>query len=176
MAADTLGHRHAESVQVASDILHAVKAVRVDDRPGDGDGPAFEAVLHHGDDVGIILPAIEHPGIQLLPQGDDLEPFQNAPVLQFIQHIVSKLRDQRHGCFSVHLFKEAVPVVLRAEDDALARRQVHFLLALVLLIPLSVAFGGFRFLVVVDGQQRRLGIHAVMGDLPPVPPGLAFQP
>ena len=176
LPADALGYRYAEGVQVAGDILHAVKAVRVDDRPGDGDGPAFEAVLHHGDDVGIILPAIQHPGVQLLPQGDDLEPFQNSPALQFIQHIVPKLRDQRHRCFPVHLFKEAVPVVFRTKDDALARRQVHFLLSLLLFIPLFAAFGGLRLLVIVNGQKRRLGIHAVMGDLPAVPPGLAFQP
>ena len=173
LPADALGHRHAEGVQIAGDILYTVKAVRVADGPGDGNGPAFEAVFHYRDDIFVILPAIEYPGVQLLPQGDDLEPLQNAPALQFIQHIVPKLGDQRHRRLPVHLFKEAVSVVFRTEDDALARRQIHFLM---FLASIFFAFRGLRLLVVVDGQQRRFRVHAVMSYLPPVPLGLAFQP
>ena len=171
LPADAFGYRHAEGVQITGDILHAVKAVRVADGSGDGNGPAFQTVLHHGDDVGVVLPAMQHPGVQLLLQGNDLQPFQNAPAFQLIQHIVPERWNQRHRRFPVHLFKEAIPVVFRAEDDALARRPVRLFLGF---IRLGVIFGSLYFLVIVQCQQHRLGVHTVVCDLPSVPLGLSF--
>ena len=110
--------------------------------------------------------AVQHPSVQFFPQGDHSQLFQNAPALQFCEHIIPKLRDQRHRGFSVRLFKKAVPVVFRAEDDALARWQLHLLL---LLVPSLFSDRSMCLLLIIHGQQGRLGIYAVMGDLPLVP-------
>ena len=128
LVADALRHGDAEGVQVACDVAHGVEAVRFSDGPRNGDCSASQPVLHHGNDVGVVLLAEQDPGFQLLPDGDNGQPLQDTPVFQLREQIVPKLRDQRHGGFAVHFLEEMVPVPCGAEDHALPRRQVGFLL------------------------------------------------
>ena len=117
---DAVGHGDAEGVEVTGDVLHALKAVRlVRAGPGNGDSSALQAPLQNLHHVFIVGPQLQHPGVQLLRQGEDLQRPQLAPVDEGVQNSVPELRDEGCGGLAVQLLKEPVSVPGGNEDVAL---------------------------------------------------------
>ena len=105
--------------------MHTVKAVEVLNCSGNTNCAAFQAFLQHLDNIGVILFAQQQPRLQPFPNGDDAQRLEPSAPPQFVQNVVLKLRDKRHGCFSVQRFKQRLPVSGRTKKDALSRRQLY---------------------------------------------------
>ena len=101
LIANTFRDGHTEYGQIAGDGMDVVKAVWVLKRSGNADCTAFEAVLQHLDDIGVVLLAQQQPRLQPFTNGDDAQRLEKSAPLQFVQNIVLKLRDKRHSRFPV---------------------------------------------------------------------------
>ena len=155
---DTLRHRYSKRRKVSRHIADSIKAIRISDLSRDRDRAAPQPILNRLNDVPVILLALQHPGIDPLPQGEDFEFSENFPPFQLIQQVVLKLRDQRHRCFSVHLLKESLSIPRRAEDDAFPGFRSFVLAMRFLCVPF-----------IIQRQQGRLRINAVVTELPLIP-------
>ena len=141
--------------------MDIVKAVRVLKRSGNANGTGFQAVLQHLDDVGVVLLAQQQPRLQPFPDGDDAQRLEKSAPLQFVQNIVLKLRDERHGRFPVQRLKQRPPVSGRAKKDTLPRRQLYICLPIHFFLA---ALSGF--VCIVQRKNGRLGIDSVVAQMP----------
>lgn len=170
---DAVGHSYAEGVEVAGDILHALKAVRlVRYSAGNGDGSAFQPPFQNLHHVFIVGPQLQHPGVQLLSQRENLQWAQLAPVDQSVQNDIPKLRDQGGGSLAVQLIKEPVPVPGGDEDVALPGLDGLLLSRLLWIFIIVRGIGGLGVVIRHESAHRVL---AVVGHLPPVLLGDCFQ-
>ena len=156
-------HGDAEGVQITGDAFHALKAVwLVRVSAGNGNLPAFQALLQNLHHIRVLGPQRQHPGVQALRQGEHLQLTQAAPVNKSVQHIVPKLRDQGRSGLAVQFLKEAVPVPCRGEDVAFAGLD-GLLFAGFLSFVLICGVGKLGIIV---GHEGSHGILAVVGHLP----------
>ena len=161
MLSDTLCDGHTERRQIAGDGMHAFKAVGILNCSGNTDCTAFEAVLQHLDDIGVVLLAQQQPRLQPFPNGDDAQRLEKSAPLQFVQNIVLKLRDERHSRFPVQRFKQRLPVSGRAKKDALSRRQLYIRLPVRLCIFVLFC----RSVRIVQREDGRLGVNSVVAQM-----------
>ena len=172
---DALRHINAECVEIRRDASHIPESVRlVRDSAGDHDLPLFQALLQHVHYVPVIRQQLQQPGVQLFVERKHFHPAQYLPGGQLIQHVVLKLREQGRGGLSVYLREQAVPIPGRAKDVAFAGLGRFRLLGGVFFFVFSVILliGGQSF---VADDKGSCGICAVMGHMPLVGLGLAFQ-
>ena len=141
--------------------MHIVKAVWVLKRSRNTDCAAFQAVLQHLDDIGVVLFAQQQPRLQPFPNGDDAQRLEKSAPLQFVQNIVLKLRDKRHSRFPVQRFKQRLPVSGRAKKDALSRRQLYIRLTVRLCIFVLFC----RSVRIVQREDGRLGVNSVVAQM-----------
>ena len=158
---DSFCDGHAECRQIAGDRMHAVKAVGVLNRTGNMNGAGFQAVLQYRGDVCVILFAQKQPRLQPFPNGDDAQRLEKSAPLQFVQNIVLKLRDERHGRFPVQRLKQRLPVSGRAKKDALSRRQLYIRLTVRLCIFVLFC----RSVRIVQREDGRLGVNSVVAQM-----------
>ena len=141
--------------------MDAVKAVGILNRSGNTNCAGFQAILQHLDDIGVVLLAQQQPRLQPFPDGDDAQRLEKSAPLQFVQNIVLKLRDKRHGCFPVQRFKQRLPVSGRAKKDALSRRQLYIRLTVRLCIFVLFC----RSVRIVQREDGRLGVNSVVAQM-----------
>ena len=108
--------------------MHTVKAVEVLNCSGNTNCAGFQAILQHLDDIGVVLFAQQQPRLQPFPDGDDAQRLEKSAPLQFVQNVVLKLRDKRHGRFPIQRFKQRLPVSGRTKKNTLPRRQLYICL------------------------------------------------
>ena len=141
--------------------MHTVKAVEVLNCSGNTHCAAFQAILQHLDDIGVVLLAQQQPRLQPFPNGDDAQRLEKSAPLQFVQNIVLKLRDERHGRFPVQRLKQRLPVSGRAKKDALSRRQLYIRLTVRLCIFVLFC----RSVRIVQREDGRLGVNSVVAQM-----------
>ena len=130
-------------------------------RSGNTDSAGFQAILQHLDDIGVVLLAQQQPRLQPFPDGDDAQRLEKSAPLQFVQNIVLKLRDERHGRFPVQRLKQRPPVSSRTKKNALPRRQLHICL------PVRLCFFILfcRSVFIVQREDGRLGVNSVVAQM-----------
>ena len=90
---DPLGDISPELLQVPSDRLDVLEgSVALRRRARNGDLAAFQPILHHLDDVLIVLCAGKQPGVKALGPADDLQLSQDVSCLQLCQQVVPEIR------------------------------------------------------------------------------------
>ena len=141
--------------------MHTVKAVEVLNCSGNTNCAAFQAILQHLDDIGVVLLAQQQPRLQPFPDGDDAQRLEKSAPLQFVQNIVLKLRDKRHSRFPVQRFKQRLPVSGRAKKDALSRRQLYICLTVRLCIFVLFCCS----VRIVQREDGRLGVNSVVAQM-----------
>ena len=101
---------------------------------------------------------------------------KRAPLLQLIQNVVLKCRDERRRGLVIQLFKEPVPVSRRAKDIALPG--LKGLLAVSCagcFLGILLIFRAFIAVFVIIGHQGGCGIDAVVAELPLVAAQFALK-
>ena len=101
---------------------------------------------------------------------------KRAPLLQLIQNVVLKCRDERRRGLVVQLFKESVPVSCGAKDIALPG--LKGLLAVSCtgrFLGVLLIFRAFITVFIVIGHQGSRGIDAIVAELPLVPAQFALE-
>ena len=149
--------------------MHTVKAVEVLNCSWNTNCAAFQDILQHLDDIGVVLLAQQQPRLQPFTNGDDAQRLEKSAPLQFVQNIVLKLRDERHGRFPVQRLKQRLPVSGRAKKDALSRRQLYIRLTVRLCIFVLFC----RSVRIVQREDGRLGVNSVVAQMAFVLLGLA---
>ena len=149
--------------------MHTVKAIEVLNCSGNTNCGGFQAILQHLDDIGVVLLAQQQPRLQPFTNGDDAQRLEKSAPLQFVQNIVLKLRDERHGRFPVQRLKQRPPVSSRTKKNALPRRQLHICL------PVRLCFFILfcRSVFIVQREDGRLGINSIVAQMTFVLLGLA---
>ena len=141
--------------------MHTVKAVEVLNCSGNTNCAAFQAILQHLDDIGVVLLAQQQPCLQPFTNGDDAQRLEKSAPLQFVQNIVLKLRDERHGRFPVQRVKQRPPVSGRTKKNAFSRRQLYICLTVRLCIFVLFC----RSVRIAQREDGRLGVNSVVAQM-----------
>ena len=141
--------------------MHAFKAVGILNCSGNTDCAGFQAILQHLDDIGVVLLAQQQPRLQPFPNGDDAQRLEPSAPPQFVQNVVLKLRDKRHGRFPIQRVKQRPPVSGRTKKNALSRRQRYIRLTVRLCIFVLFC----RSVRIVQREDGRLGVNSVVAQM-----------